>query len=87
METLLYQRKNELRAKEQPSSFLEDVERLRIMVPGKAMRFGEVHGHHNLLFHSEGGQAAAEDGTIELLMYDISPESSDFFDNPGAIPR
>ena len=83
IDTLLYQRKNELRAKEQPSNFLEDVERLQAMIPGKAMRFGEAHGHHNLLFHSARGQAAAGDRTLELLMYDISPESSDFLITRG----
>ena len=76
---LFYQRKNEFRLNEQPSSFLEDVCGLKSKIDGKAMRFGEIHGHHNLLFHSEGALSADDqDKTFELLMYDISPPSSDF---------
>ena len=81
---LLYQRKNEFRAKEQSSSFLEDVAQLRANVPGRAMRFGEIHGHHNLLFHSTGDtHSDPEDKTLEFLMYDISPASSDFLITRG----
>ena len=77
--TLFYQRKNEFWAKEQPSSFLEDVAVLKSKISGYAMRFGEIHGHHNLLFHSEGKECDnSSDKTLELLMYDISPASSDF---------
>ena len=82
---LLYQRKNEFRAKEQSSSFLEDVAVLKSQIPGKAMRFGEIHGHHNLLFHSENDTCSdSEDKTLELLMYDISSSSSDFLINRGS---
>ena len=81
---LFYQRKNEFRLKEQPSSFLEDVDSLKSKIDGKAMRFGEIHGHHNLLFHSEGSPCTdARDQTFELLMYDISPPSSDFLITRG----
>ena len=81
---LFYQRKNEFRDKEQPSSFLEDVQDLKFKMDGRAMRFGEIHGHHNLLFHSVGKTCAnIQDKTLELLMYDILPASSDFLITRG----
>ena len=76
--TLVYQRKNELWAREQPSTFLEDVLALKKEgLDGVAMRFGEAHGHHNLLFHSAKAYTpSAKDKTMELLMYDIDPAIS-----------
>ena len=50
------------------------------------MRFGEIHGHHNLLFHTEGEvYSDIQDKTLELLMYDISPASSDFLITCGQL--
>ena len=81
---LIYQRKNEYWAKKQSSDFIEDVQKLHERVPGTAMRFGEVHCHHNLLFHMNKKYTPESiDKTYEILMYDISPESTDFFRNQG----
>ena len=86
--SLIYQRKNEFFAKEQPTSFLEDVRQLKSHVPGKAMRFGEMHGHHNLIFHLDRDYTPKkEDRTLEVLMYDISDASSRFLHSGKKSPE
>lgn len=84
LESLIFQRKNEYRAKEQHSSFLEDVETLKSKVDGRAMRFGKIHSHHNLIFHlSKKYAAESDDKTTEMLMYDISAETGKFLTAEG----
>lgn len=79
IDCLVFQRKNEYRAKEQRTSFLEDVERLKQKVSGTTMRFGKIHSHHNFLFHLEHAYVPVNgDTTTEMLMYDMSNEASKF---------
>lgn len=76
IDSLIFQRKNEYRAQLQPSSFLDDVEKLKSKVSGKAYRFGTIHSHHTLLFHLDKVyECESNDTTTELLMYDICPDA------------
>ena len=77
VEHVIYQRKNEYLPQAQHSSFDDDVRLLNRYVPGKAWRFGEMHGHHNYLFHQQNDyQADSNDQTWELLLYSISKDMS-----------
>lgn len=80
IESLIFQRKNEFRAWEQSTNFLEDVESFKTRLDGTAMRFGKIDSHHNLLFHlNKPFEFSEADSTLEFLMYDISSNASDFF--------
>ncbi len=77
IEALVYERKNEYFPQLQRTSFDEDVERLRRILPGRAMRFGDPHGDHVALFHLDRPfRPEPDDTTLELLMYDIDPDAS-----------
>ena len=79
IESIVFQRKNEYHSRLQPTDFKEDIERIKELVPGRAFRFGQLHGHYNLLFHLDRSfQADQRDKTTEFFVYDISPESSSF---------
>ncbi len=87
-ELLFYQRKNEFRSYEQQSSFAQDVEILRKYIHGKAMRFGKIHSHHNLIFHSDIDREINDsDTTTEILMYDICQKFCDELSNPSRDTR
>ena len=80
LETFLYERKNELFPHDQPSSFREDVCRLRQMMPGQAYRFGEEDEHHLWLFHlNREYDPAASDVTLEILMHGLQGEAQKWF--------
>jgi S-adenosylmethionine decarboxylase len=81
---LIYQRKNEYFATAQSSSFTQDCQLLDAKTPGLAYRFGELHGHHNYLFHSGNDyQADGQDKTYQLLAYNISSRASAHLTTPG----
>jgi S-adenosylmethionine decarboxylase len=74
---LTYQRKNECYSTAQPSSFFDDIKRLDNVQKGRAYRFGQLHTHHNYLYHrGEGFQSDSTDQTFELLAYQISSDAS-----------
>lgn len=82
IEGLFFQRKNEYRSQLQPSDFRDDVMRLGEIVDGEVVRFGKLHSHHTLLFHSSKKiEDSQEDKTTELLMYDMAPEVIEFLTN------
>jgi S-adenosylmethionine decarboxylase len=84
LDCLIFQRKNEFRSYLQKSSFSDDVERLKKLVPGEAYCFGQFHDHHNLLFTSlKPYQPATNDTTLELLMYDVNPKALDVLLDPS----
>ncbi|MDH3728194.1 MAG: S-adenosylmethionine decarboxylase proenzyme [Myxococcales bacterium] len=69
---LVYERKNEHFPERQPATFLEDARRLRTMVPGRALRFGDEHGHYVQMFHTTRAFVPeTNDPTIEVLMHGI----------------
>ncbi len=74
---LVYERKNEYFPQLQRTSFDDDVERLRRVLPGVAMRLGDPGGDHVALFHVDRPFVPEpDDTTLELLMYDIAPEAA-----------
>jgi S-adenosylmethionine decarboxylase len=82
--SLIYQRKNEYRAELQPTHFFDDVKELQEKFDGQALRFGKLHGHYTLLYHlNKKYTPSSDDQTSELLMYDISPESSQLLTQKG----
>ncbi|MFT6071111.1 MAG: S-adenosylmethionine decarboxylase [Bacteriovoracaceae bacterium] len=88
--SLIFQRKNEYFSHLQKSSFLDDVKALSEQIEGTAYRFGKMHEHHNFMYCSNKEYTpSVEDKTIELLMYEISPEASTFlnksYDDPKII--
>ena len=69
---LVYERKNEHFPERQPTSFYEDARRLQAMVPGRALRFGDEHGHYVQMFHSTRAFVPeTNDPTLEILMHRI----------------
>lgn len=79
IDCFIFQRKNEYRSYLQKTNFEEDTQKLQSLICGKSFRFGPMHGHHNLLFHSQRSyESLANDSTSELLMYDIGKSVSIF---------
>jgi S-adenosylmethionine decarboxylase len=75
IECVFFQRKNEYRSQLQPSDFIDDAKRLSQKIEGRVVRFGKLHSHHTLLFHSTKSFSVDEqDKTCELLMYDMAPD-------------
>lgn len=69
---LVYERKNEHYPEHQPTTFYDDARRLQSMVPGRAVRFGDEHGHYIQMFHSTRDFVPeTSDPTIEILMHSI----------------
>ena len=88
IKSIIFQRKNEYLSHLQPSNFYSDVKQMRTLIDGKALRFGKVHGHHNLLFHSNRPFYPDEnDTTTELLMYDLGPRFANFLTRPDIRPE
>ncbi len=72
---LVYERKNEHFPERQPTSFHEDARRLQGLIPGRAFRFGDEHGHYVQLFHStKEFLPEKNDPTVEVLMHGIDHE-------------
>jgi S-adenosylmethionine decarboxylase len=69
---LVYERKNEHFPEHQATTFYEDARRLQTMVPGRALRFGDEHGHYVQMFHSTRPYTPEKDDpTLEVLMHTI----------------
>ena len=75
VDLLIYERKSQHFPEFQPTNFLDDVRLLNRMLPGSAFRYGDDGEHHVFLFHHSrpGFRAAAQDSTLELLMYNWDP--------------
>ncbi len=77
---LMYERKNEHNPDAQPSSFEDDVARLRGRVAGEVRRFGEETGNRVFLFHySNAHQPPEQDMTLEILMHGLSARARKAF--------
>lgn len=71
---LVYERKNEHYPEHQPTTFYQDARRLQSMIPGRAIRFGDEHGHYIQMFHSvRDFVPETSDPTVEILMHSIDP--------------
>ena len=87
---LVYERKNEHYPEQQPTSFYDDARRLQAMVPGRAVRFGDEHGHYVQLFHTTRPFVPeTSDPTLEVLMHSIDRHVAErFIDaNPETVTR
>ena len=75
VDLLIYERKSQHFPEYQPTNFFDDVRLLNRMLPGSAFRYGDDDEHHVFLFHHSrhGFRAAAQDSTLELLMYNWDP--------------
>jgi S-adenosylmethionine decarboxylase len=80
IESLIYERKNELFPRSQVTSFEEDAKILNRYLPGQAYRFGAEDDHHIFLFHmNKPFTPPKDDKTLEFLMHGISEETSRFY--------
>jgi S-adenosylmethionine decarboxylase len=71
---LVYERKNEHYPEHQPTTFYDDARRLEALVPGRAIRFGDEHGHYIQMFHTTRPFVPdTTDPTLEVLMHSIDP--------------
>ena len=77
---LVYERKNEHYPEHQPTTFYDDARRLQSMVPGRAVRFGDEHGHYIQMFHSTRDfTPETSDPTVEVLMHSIDRDVAQAF--------
>lgn len=78
IESIIFQRKNEYESREQITSFLEDISKLRSHFSGSALRLGRLDGHFTYLFHlDQNYNPTPDDYTTELLMYHIEGEGAE----------
>lgn len=79
-----FQRKNEYESYHQKTSFEEDINRIKKVLPGQAYRLGHLDSHHNYIFYLDRPyRPAATDNTSELLMYHIQGEGADYLRSEG----
>lgn len=77
---MVYERKNEHYPERQPTTFYDDVRRLQSMLPGRAVRFGDEHGHYIQMFHTTRPfRPETTDPTLEVLMHAIDPKVAERF--------
>jgi S-adenosylmethionine decarboxylase len=82
---MVYERKNEHYPEHQPTTFYDDVRRLQSLVPGRAIRFGDEHGHYVQMYHSTRPFVPeTTDPTVEILMHAIDRDVADRFVGLGA---
>lgn len=77
---MVYERKNEHYPEHQPTTFYDDARRLQSMLPGRAVRFGDEHGHYIQMFHTTRPfRPETADPTLEVLMHAIDPTVAEHF--------
>lgn len=77
---LVYERKNEHYPEHQPTTFYDDARRLQALVPGRAIRFGDEHGHYVQMFHTTRPfTPETTDPTLEVLMHAIDRRVAERF--------
>lgn len=83
---LLYQRKNEHVSSVQSSHFFDDIAMLEKFINGKAYRFGDLHDHHNYLYHMDNTpNSVSKNKTFQLLAYQISKSSCQLFEQAAEL--
>ena len=86
--SLIYERKNENFPLLQHTTFDEDADRLQEKLPGKRLVFGDRKADHIALYHLDRDcEPDADDATLEVLMYDIAPETSRLFSKNASVER
>lgn len=82
---LVYERKNEHYPEHQPTTFYDDARRLEALVPGRAIRFGDEHGHYIQMFHTTRPFVPeTTDPTVEVLMHSIDRSVAERFVGSGS---
>lgn len=80
VQLFIYERKNEVNPRSQPTSFFDDVRRFERTLPGRALKFGHEDEHHLYLFHLPAPKPAeTQDMTLEVLMYGLDDAVRDEF--------
>lgn len=74
-----YQRKNEYFSTEQPSCFLQDIDKLNQYRHGEIHLFGRLSDHHNRLFIADFTSPSTIFPAYELLAYQLDQQSITFF--------
>ena len=83
IQSVFYQRKNELLPELQPTTAETDIQRLKHLLNGQSVVLGETKGHFNHIFYYEATpNLIYEAPTFELLMYDITHQAQDIFTDP-----
>lgn len=88
IELLMYERKNEHNPEAQPSSFEDDISKLRGFIPGEVIRFGESDGTRVFLFHYARPtyEPHGQDMTLEILMHELSDSVRENFSCETTLP-
>jgi S-adenosylmethionine decarboxylase len=77
---LVYERKSEQFPEHQSTTFRDDARRLRMMLPGRALRFGDDHGRCIQMFHTTRPYTPEKnDPTLEVLMHAIDEDVAEQF--------
>ncbi len=77
---MVYERKNEHYPEHQPTTFYDDARRLQSLVRGRAIRFGDEHGHYVQMFHTTRPFVPeSSDPTLEVLMHAIDSDVAQRF--------
>ncbi len=89
IDSLFYERKNELFPAAQTSHFYQDAEELARMLPGQAYRFGDEAGEHLFVFHLDktSSYLKSTESTLEILMHELSTEAKSHFTQGKAHAR
>ena len=78
--SLIYERKNENFPEMQQTTFDQDLDRIRSRAPGTRVTFGDPGADHIALFHLDRVfEPDPADATLEVLMYDMDPQTSRMF--------
>ena len=78
--SFFYERKNPIFPNKQPTSFYDDIKRLKEHFSGSAYRFGDLTEHHICLFHKNvEGILDLQDMTLEILMHEINEDVKNLF--------
>ena len=81
IKSIIYERKNEMFPRNQPSTFKEDAELLKSKIKGKSYIFGREDEHYLLLYNSDiPYKSEPDDITLEILMFGIDENVSKQFD-------
>ena len=82
---LIYERKNEYFPRLQKTDFHSDARKLKTLIGGQAWQFGHRDEHHLMLFASNQNYLpAADDYTLEILMYDLQGPAREVFTSVDA---
>lgn len=89
VDSLFYERKNELYPSFQSSHFYQDADELARMFPGQAYRFGEESGEHLFVFHLDktSSYLKSTESTLEILMHELNPKTKPHFTQGKGVAR